>query len=56
MFKLPIKIKNPISFFDNIGTVTGLILVAIGLYKIYPPVMYIVIGIILAFPGIKAVK
>jgi hypothetical protein len=51
-------IKNTVNIFDFIGTIIGLILLAIGIYKIYPPAMYIVIGIILAFPRIprRAVK
>lgn len=56
-FTLPL-IKNPISLFDTVGTIAGIVMIGIGLYKIYPPAMYIIIGIILAFPGFprKAVK
>lgn len=46
--------KNPIPILDLIGIISGIVLVAIGLYKIYPPAMYIIIGGILAFPGIKS--
>ncbi len=49
--KLP-KIKNVIGLMDTIGTLVGVIMIGIGLYKIFPPAMYIAIGIILAFPGI----
>jgi hypothetical protein len=52
------KIINSMTIIDTAVTIAGIILIGIGLYKIYPPAMYIIIGIILAFPGIprKAVK
>lgn len=46
------KIKNPVNVADIIGTIAGIVLIGIGLYQIYPPLMYITIGIIMAFPGI----
>lgn len=50
-FKMP-KIRLPsLKIMDLMSTVAGIILIGIGLYMIYPPAMYIVIGGILAFPG-----
>jgi hypothetical protein len=50
--------SNLIKAFDSAVVLIGILMISIGLYKIYPPAMWIVTGIILAFPGIprKAVK
>lgn len=52
------KIKNPIMFADKAITIVGIAFIFFGLYQIYPPVAWIVLGVIFAFPGIprKAVK
>jgi hypothetical protein len=53
-----LKFKDTIEILDLVGTIAGIIMVGIGLYQIYPPAMFIVIGTILALPNIsrKAVK
>jgi len=53
-----IKIKNPIKVLDTIATITGIACIFYGIYQIYPPVSWVVLGIVLSFPGIpkKAVK
>lgn len=57
--KIPkIKLPQILSVADLVGTAAGIVLIGIGLYKIYPPAMFIVIGGILALPKIsgKVVK
>ena len=57
-FKLQLPKLNLIKVSDIFAVIFGIIMISIGLYKIYPPAMWIVTGIILAFPGIsrKVVK
>ncbi len=47
-----------IKIIDTFCVMIGLVLIGYGLYLIYPPVMFIVIGSILAFPELprRAVK
>jgi hypothetical protein len=45
------SIENPIALFDAAVVLAGIVMIGKGLYMVYPPLMYIVIGIILAFPG-----
>ncbi len=49
-----IIIKYPVTVLDLTGIIAGIVLIAIGIYKIYPPAMFIIVGGILAFPGIKS--
>lgn len=46
-------LRKIIPIADVIFTVVGIILIWMGLYMIYHPVSFIVLGIILAFPSIK---
>ena len=57
LFRLLSKL-NVIKILDFTVVIFGIVMISIGLYKIYPPAMWIVAGAILAFPGIprKAVK
>lgn len=52
------RVKNLIEISDKIVTVVGITCIFYGIYCIYPPAAWIVLGVILAFPGIprKAVK
>ena len=58
MKKSKIKFPQILNAADLVGTAAGIVLIGIGLYKIYPPAMYVVIGLILALPKIsgKVVK
>jgi len=57
-FKLQLPKLNIINIFDFTVVILGIVMISIGLYKIYPPAMWIVTGIILSFPRIprKVVK
>ena len=37
---------------DKLVTILGILLIGYGLYQIYPPICFVVVGCILAFPGI----
>lgn len=45
------SIRSSVALFDAAVVLIGIALIGKGLYMIYPPLMYIVIGTILAFPG-----
>jgi hypothetical protein len=48
-FKIP-RIRDPVGIIDSIVVLFGIAMIGKGLYMIYPPLMYICIGVILAFP------
>lgn len=45
------SIRSSIVLLDTVVVIVGIALIAKGLYMFYPPLMYEVIGTILAFPG-----
>jgi hypothetical protein len=49
---------RPIEVLDKAVILIGIAMIGIGLYMIYPPVMFIVVGAIFALPGLprKEVK
>lgn len=50
------KIIKLIEISDKITVLLGIAMIGIGLYMIYPPAMFIVVGAILSFPGMPRKK
>lgn len=52
------KVKNPIDLLDKVITLIGIAFIIYGIKQIYSPAAWIVLGVILAWPGMprRAVK
>jgi hypothetical protein len=54
--KYIVNAKNYINLADKMITILGIIFIFIGIYQIYSPAAWIVLGVILAFPGMPRKK
>ena len=46
------KLKNPVNVADKAITILGIAFIFIGIYQIYSPAAWIVLGLIFAWPGL----